>query len=189
MGGRAQLGLTAGYVLLAPVFIALTGPLWIFWAIKQLQGKRRGGWRWLIPYTAGTVANYAEAMIRKDAPAGDWLRVSRAIDDWIATTPSGRIWRVHGLIVFMELVPLLALRPPFSLMSPRSRHAFVDRHLTNPVLFLRLAGTGRQIVRLGYYSIPETHERLGFVPVDDRRRRARAARRAERTEAVLERIR
>jgi hypothetical protein len=185
---RAQLGLTAAYLLLAPALLALTAPLWIVWGIRQVRRKRREGWRCLFPYTAGTVANYAEAMIRKDPPGGGWLRVSRAVDDWIASTPSGRIWRVHGLILGMELAPLLALRLPFSQLTPEARRTFVDRHLTNPVLFLRLAGTGRQVVRLGYYSMPETHERLGFVPVDERRARPPAAPREDRPHGILERV-
>jgi hypothetical protein len=153
--------------LLSPLFV-LTAPLWLIWLYFQRREQRVLGYRSLLPFMARTAELYARAMIRGDAPGGDWGNVSRNLDRYIAETRSPRVWRLQLLILIMEFAPLVRLRPPFSLLSLPVREAFVARNLTHGRGVMRIVSLGRQLMRLCYYATPATHQRMGFVPMNRR---------------------
>ena len=58
-------------LLLSPLLL-VTAPLWVSWILWQRRQQRREGLRYLWPFMARTIANYAQAMIPADPPEIPW---------------------------------------------------------------------------------------------------------------------
>jgi hypothetical protein len=155
-------------ILLSPLLL-VTSPLWLGWYLWQRRGRRARNLRVLLPFMADTAVGYARVMISDDAPGGNWSKLARNLDDYIADTRSPRIWRLQLLLLIMQLAPMLRLRLPFTLLSEAARRDFIQRNLRHASGLMRIVSLGRQLLRLAYYAAPATHQRMGFVPFARRR--------------------
>jgi hypothetical protein len=168
MSVNAYLALTVVVLFLMLPVILVTSPIWLIWVVLQKLQQRRRGYQRLWPYMARTSRLYAEAMIEGDAPGGDWENVPRNLDKYIAATISPRIWRLRLVITAMEVAPVIRFRLPFSMLSAKARKDFVERYLVEPKGVMRIPSLGRQLMRLGYYATPQTHEEIGFARMAER---------------------
>lgn len=150
-------------LVLSPL-IVVTSPIWGTWMLWQLRAKRRQGYRYLWPFMAKTIAAYAEAMIPTDEPDLPWPQVARNLDGYLHSYRSRRKWRILLVAGGLEFVPILAFRLPFTWMSKSARRRFCLRYLTTSKGVWGKVAMGKQLIRLGYYSAREAHERMGFEP-------------------------
>jgi hypothetical protein len=153
-------------------------PWTLAWLLRERRERRRLGYRALWPFMARTLEAYAPLVLRASPPAGGWAAVAHRVDRYVAWADdacSPRAWRVKGLLVLMALAPMLEGRPPFALLRPAARRAFVLRRLEGQRGVFALVALGRQLVRLGYYSQVESGARMGFVPMEVRGRRGTAS--------------
>jgi len=181
---NTYLALAVAVILLFSPLILVTAPIWGIWVAWQLALRRRRGYRTLWPFMARTARLYARAMIPADAPGGDWENVPRNLDKYIADARSPRVWRIKLVLTVMEIAPILRLRPLFSMMSDAGRRKFVDRYLTAAGGIMRVPAIGRQLVRLGYYATPETHDQIDFIPMPKRAKWRQAQKQQEELTSV-----
>lgn len=145
----------------------LTSPLWIAWYLLERRGRRRRGFKTLLPHAERTLLAYCEAMIRSSEPL-DFSHVPRRMDFFLSTPDSPRLWRNALLLALMEYAPALVLGLPFSRRSLAARRRFVDRYLTGRSELFRLLTFGKQLVRMAYYSDEVARKHTGFVPLGER---------------------
>ena len=170
--------------LLAAPFLLLLAPLWGTWLWLQVRALKRSEFKVLIPFQVRTVMLASPVLVRGPEPKAGWIEVARRVDRYIGSMPLWRMWRVLGVFVALELLPLLTLRPPFRWMSHESRIAFVDRHMATTRGLFGITSLGRQAFRLAYYSLPENEAATGFRPMGQRKAlRAELAARREGIES------
>ena len=125
----------------------------------------------------GTLARFTEAVIPVDDPEATPEEVALELDDFLSLFQSRRKWRIKYVIFGLELIPLLAGRPPLSLMSLEDRRRFVTSKLRTCHGLWGKVAMGKQLVLLAYYGLRRSEERMGFVPAP-RRKRVQALMRA-----------
>jgi len=130
--------------------------------------------RYLSRIQCGTVARFAEAVIPVDAPEATPEEVALALDRFLSLYRSRRKWRIKLVAWGLELVPLLALRPPLGLMSLATRRRFVNERLATCHGLWGKVAMGKQLVLLAYYGLRRSERRMGFVPAGRRERVRRA---------------
>lgn len=140
-----------------------------FWALREWRRRRETGYGMLWPTQARTVMQYAEAMVRGPAPAGDWSRVAHHVDAYLTMAESSRMQGLRALFVLLEFLPVLTRRLPFSRLTLEERQQFVDECLAARRGPLRLVIAAAQVIRLGYYAGVEHHPPLGYRAFADRR--------------------
>ena len=146
-------------------------PLLLIWLLRQRRQRSREGLDILLPFMARTIERYAALTLHAFPPEGGWAAVARNVDRYVASTQrasSARIWRIRGLLVLMELAPLLDGAAPFALLSTAGRRRFIERRIEGQRGLFALVGMGRQLVRFGYYACPCTAQDMGYAPMGQR---------------------
>jgi hypothetical protein len=142
--------------------------MWPFPA-RPLPGKPR----YLNRMQCGTVARFAEAVIPVDEPEASPEEIALELDRFLSVYHSRRKWRIKYVVLGLEFIPLLAGRPPLSLMSLADRRRFVTEKLRTCHGLWGKVAMGKQLVLLAYYGLQRSNERMGFVPFMERERAER----------------
>jgi len=139
------------------------------WPQNPLPGKPV----YLNRIQCGTVARFAEAVIPVDEPEASPEEVALALDRFLSLYHSHRKWRIKYVVFGLEFIPILAGRPPLSLMRLKERRRFVTQKLRTCHGLWGKVAMGKQLVLLAYYGLHKSDERLGFVPFAQRERAKR----------------
>ena len=121
--------------------------------------------------------------------------VAAGIDDYLYSFTAKGKGKAKLALTALTVYPLLRFRPPFAMMSPDRRLAFIERCFINDVVERRLPGFLRKPLQsmltatqnlaiIGYYADPRAASTVGYVPFSKRpatRRRSRACRRTRPT--------
>jgi hypothetical protein len=134
--------------------------------------------RYLNRIQCGTLARFAEAVVPVDEPEAAPEEVALALDRFLCEYHSRRKWRIKYIIFGLEFIPILAGRPPLSLMSVEERRRFVTEKLRTCHGLWGKVAMGKQLVLLAYYGLRKSEARMGFVPFDERERGKRLLERA-----------
>ena len=112
---------------LACFFLVLGAPLWIVLAVRQRLLMQRYGLRVLWPVMATTSESLAELWAEScNADDVAIARVGGAMDAVVAQAPDRSSLRLA--LIFLELLPLLVLRPRFSSLDLARRGVFLKAH-------------------------------------------------------------
>ena len=112
-------------------------------------------------------------------------QVAAGIDDYLNSFTAHEKWKSKLALSALTVYPLFRLRPPFALMSPERRLAFIERCFISDVVERRLPGgirrtvqsmlvAAQQLAIIGYYADPRTASSTGYVPFSKRKRYAKA---------------
>ena len=102
--------------------------------------------------------------------------MAAGIDDYLNSFTAHEKWKSKLALSALTVYPLLRLRPPFALMTPERRLAFIERCFINDVVERRLPGgirrtvqsmlvAAQQLAIIGYYADPRTAVIDGLRPV------------------------
>jgi choline dehydrogenase-like flavoprotein len=143
--------------------------------------KARYGLKYLWPHQHSTAMAMAEVLvIGRDEPLTP-EQVAAGIDDYLYSFSAHEKWKGAAAFSVLTVYPLFRLRPPFALMSPDRRLAFIERCFVTDVVERRLPGflrkfnqqflfAAQQLAIIGYYPDPRTFASTGYVPFTERKR-------------------
>lgn len=147
----------------------------LFLLLQHKAERSRYDLRFLPPCAFRALMALAEILVlrgdREIAPAEVGARVDQYLSGFRARTK----WKIWAAFVALAYVPLLALRPPFYVMSFAMRERWIkdrfphgrrDWLLPRPIRDVRSAfiRTAQQFCFFGYYGDPRAAERVGYVP-------------------------
>lgn len=167
MSLNTRLALVALVALgLAPLWLPLLPFVWIWRRADRRRGRSAGfqalGWQ-----QARTLAAHAEATMPQP-PSSSFDDVARAADAYLAAVDSPRHWRTMLLVTMLEFAPLLRGHRPLSRLPVAARRQFLERYMTTTGGLLGIAALARQLVRMGYYTLPDVAAALGFQTMGER---------------------
>ena len=110
--------------------------------------------------------------------------VAANVDRYFGRIRSRRKWVQRAGLIAMQLHPLLTLKAPFSELDEAARLDHLKTHFHRDVLRRRLPDQLRrfvqaiirvanQLVYVGYYSDPRSHDAIGYEPFERRERYGR----------------
>ena len=122
-----------------------------------------------------TLVKFAEVAIQESQQSPTPVEIAQNIDNHIASIDSKRKRSIKKILFVVEyLLPLLALRPPFSSMTKGARRRFIEQKLINPSRFNPFRSLLLDLARIktlfftGYYGDPRVFDRINFIPVEQR---------------------
>jgi choline dehydrogenase-like flavoprotein len=139
--------------------------------------------RYRLRYLSGvefsTLRALAEVLTPDPQDTVPTLDSGRRVDTYLAGFRAQGKWRVRLALIGLTVYPLLTLHPPFSMMSPKRRLAFVRRRMLSDVWGRRLPGPVRttvqamiraaqQLAFIGYYEDPRAAAKCGYVRFSER---------------------
>jgi choline dehydrogenase-like flavoprotein len=147
-------------------------------------GVGRYGLKYLWPHQHATAMAMAEVLVIGPDEKLTPEQVAAGIDDYLYSFTAHEKKKAKLAFTALTIYPLFRLRPPFALMSPDRRLAFIERCFVTDVVERRLPGglrkllqsmlTGAQnLAMIGYYPDPRTFESTGYVPFSKRKRYAK----------------
>jgi choline dehydrogenase-like flavoprotein len=147
--------------------------------------KARYGLRYLWPHQHGTAMAMAEVLVIGPDEALTPEQVAAGIDDYLYSFTAQEKWKSKLALTALTVYPLFRLRPPFPMMAPDRRLAFiercfiadvVERRLPDPLrkLLQTLLSAAQQLAIIGYYADPRSASSTGYVPFSQRKRYAKA---------------
>jgi choline dehydrogenase-like flavoprotein len=150
--------------------------------------KARYGLKYLWPHQHNTAMAMAEVLVIGPEEALTPEQVAKGIDDYLYSFSAHEKWKGAAAFTVLTVYPLFRLRPPFALMSPDRRLAFIERCFVNDVVERRLPGflrkfnqqflfAAQQLAIIGYYPDPRTFGSTGYVPFTERKGYAKAMKR------------
>ena len=159
--------------------------------------KARYSLKYLWPHQHGTAMAMAEVLVIGPDEKLTPEQVAAGIDDYLNSFTAHEKWKSKLALSALTVYPLIRLRPPFALMTPESRLAFIERCFINDVVERRLPGgirrtvqsmlvAAQQLAIIGYYADPRTASSTGFVPFSKRKRYAKAVKKLPVDRPVLE---
>ena len=147
--------------------------------------KARYGLRYLWPHQHTTAMAMAEVLVIGPEEALTPEQVAAGIDDYLYSFAAQEKWKSKLALTVLSVYPLFRLRPPFALMAPDRRLAFIERCFIADVVERRLPGKLRRLVQtllsstqqlaiIGYYADPRSAASTGYVPFSQRKRYPKA---------------
>src|SRR5260370_5902449 len=121
--------------------------------------------RFLSPRERRTVEAFAEVFIAREGAVLTPAEIADNLDAHLVRVQSKRKASVRlALFVIEYIVPLLALRGPFSRQSPRTRRRIIERHLIGPRAgrLLHNLAKIRMLFLLAYYGDSRAHPSIHF---------------------------
>ena len=121
----------------------------------------------LSPRERRTVEAFAEVFIAGQGEALTPREIADNLDAHLVRVRSKRKASVRLVLFVIEyIVPLLALRGPFSKQSPRTRRRIIERYLIGPRAgrLLRNLAKIRTLFLLAYYGDPRVYPSIHFKP-------------------------
>ena len=155
--------------------------LYLLRSYLELQGPRhqffsRREFRTLVKFAEVAIQGQHQLFADSAAQPPTPLEVAHNIDNHIARINSKRKRGIKMILFFVEyLLPLSALRPPFSMMTKKGRRRFIERKFINPsrlnpfrFLLLDLARI-KTLFLTGYYGDQRVFDCINFKPVEGRK--------------------
>ena len=149
--------------------------------LQHAAVKGRYGLKYLWPHQFTTAMAMAEILVMGPEEELTPEQIVSGIDDFLDSLTARNKNMAALAFTALTVYPLLRLRPPFALMAPERRLAFiercfftdvVERRLPNPLRKLSqgiLTGA-QQMVIIGYYADPRTAASTGYIPFSKRKR-------------------
>jgi len=143
--------------------------------------KGRYGLRYLWPHQHNTAMAMAEVLVIGPDEVLTPEQVAKGIDDYLYSFTAHEKWKTKLALSVLTAYPLFRLRPPFPLMAPERRLAFIERCFITDVVERRLPGRLRKLLQtllsaaqqlaiIGYYADPRSAPSTGYVPFSQRKR-------------------
>ncbi len=153
--------------------------------------------KYLWPHQHGTAMAMAEVLVIGPDEKLTPEQVAAGIDDYLHSFTAHEKWKSKLALSALTVYPLIRLRPPFALMSPERRLAFIERCFISDVVERRLPGgirktvqsmlvAAQQLAIIGYYADPRTASSTGYVPFSKRKRYAKQMKKLPKERPVLE---
>ncbi len=150
--------------------------------------KGRYGLRYLWPHQHNTAMAMAEVLVIGPDEVLTPEQVAKGIDDYLYSFTAHEKWKSKLALSVLTVYPLFRLRPPFPLMAPERRLAFIERCFIADVVERRLPGRLRKLLQtllsaaqqlaiIGYYADPRSAPSTGYVPFSQRKRFPKAIKR------------
>jgi choline dehydrogenase-like flavoprotein len=160
---------------------AATGVVIVLSLLYRSAVTARYGLRYLWPHQHNTAMAMAEVLVIGPDEVLTPEQVATGIDDYLYSFSAREKWKSKLALSALTVYPLIRLRPPFPLMSPERRLAFIERCFIADVVERRLPGQLRKIVQtllstaqqlaiIGYYADPRSAPSTGYVPFSKRKR-------------------
>jgi choline dehydrogenase-like flavoprotein len=164
----------------AATFVAV-----FLWVLNHSAAKARYSLKYLWPHQHGTAMAMAEVLVIGPEEALTPEQVAAGIDDYLYSFTAHEKWKSKLALTILTVYPLFRLRPPFALMPPERRLAFIERCFITDVVERRLPAGLRKLLQsiltgvqnlamIGYYPDPRTFESTGYVPFSRRKRYPKA---------------
>jgi choline dehydrogenase-like flavoprotein len=165
--------------------VAAASVVVVLWWLYRSALKGRYGLRYLWPHQFRTAMALAEVLVMGPKEELSAEQIASGIDHFLASLTAQSKNKPALAFTALTAYPVLRLRPPFALMSPKRRLEFiercffrdvVERRLPNPVrkLVQGILTGAQQMVIIGYYGDPRTADSTGYVPFSRRKRYAKA---------------
>jgi choline dehydrogenase-like flavoprotein len=143
--------------------------------------KARYGLRYLWPHQHNTAMAMAEVLVIGPDEVLTPEEVAKGIDDYLYSFTAHEKWKSKLALSVLTVYPLFRLRPPFPMMAPERRLAFIERSFITDVVERRLPGglrkllqtllsAAQQLAIIGYYADPRSAPSTGYVPFSQRKR-------------------
>jgi choline dehydrogenase-like flavoprotein len=154
-------------------------------AVSLHQAARgRYALKYLWPHQHATAMAMAEVLVIGPDEKLTPEQVAAGIDDYLNSFTAHEKWKSKLALSALTVYPMIRLRPPFALMTPERRLAFIERCFINDVVERRLPGgirktvqsmlfAAQQLAIIGYYADPRTASSTGYVPFSKRKRYAK----------------
>jgi choline dehydrogenase-like flavoprotein len=147
--------------------------------------RARYSLKYLWPHQHRTAMAMAEVLVIGPDEKLTPEQVAAGIDDYLYSFSAHEKWKAKAAFSVLTVYPLFRLRPPFALMSPDRRLAFIERCFVMDVVERRLPGflrkftqqflfAAQQLAIIGYYPDPRTFASTGYVPFTRRKRYPKA---------------
>jgi hypothetical protein len=160
----------------AATFVAV-----FLWVLNHSAAKARYSLKYLWPHQHGTAMAMAEVLVIGPEEALTPEQVAAGIDDYLYSFTAHEKWKSKLALTILTVYPLFRLRPPFALMPPERRLAFIERCFITDVVERRLPAGLRKLLQsiltgvqnlamIGYYPEPGTFESTGYVAFSRRKR-------------------
>jgi choline dehydrogenase-like flavoprotein len=151
--------------------------------------RGRFGLKYLWPHQHSAAMAMAEVLVIGPEEALTPEQVARGIDDYLHSFTAREKWKSKLALSALAVYPVLRLRPPFALMEPDRRLAFIERCFLADVVERRLPdrlrrlaqtllATAQQLAIIGYYADPRSARSTGYVPFSRRKRYPKAIKKA-----------
>jgi choline dehydrogenase-like flavoprotein len=140
--------------------------------------------KYLWPHQHATAMAMADVLVIGPDEKLTPEQVAAGIDDYLNSFTAHEKWKSKLALSALTVYPMIRLRPPFALMTPERRLAFIERCFINDVVERRLPGgirktvqsmlvAAQQLAIIGYYADPRTASSTGYVPFSKRKRYAK----------------
>jgi choline dehydrogenase-like flavoprotein len=137
--------------------------------------------KYLWPHQHATAMAMADVLVIGPDEKLTPEQVAAGIDDYLNSFTAHEKWKSKLALSALTVYPMIRLRPPFALMTPERRLAFIERCFINDVVERRLPGgirktvqsmlvAAQQLAIIGYYADPRTASSTGYVPFSKRKR-------------------
>ncbi len=153
--------------------------------------------KYLWPHQHATAMAMADVLVIGPDEKLTPEQVAAGIDDYLNSFTAHEKWKSKLALSALTVYPMIRLRPPFALMAPERRLAFIERCFINDVVERRLpAGirkavqsmlvAAQQLAIIGYYADPRTASSTGYVPFSKRKRYAKQIKKLPPLRPVLD---
>jgi choline dehydrogenase-like flavoprotein len=172
----------------------VTIPLAVF--LHKAAGARYS-LKYLAPHQHRTAMAMAEVLVIGPDEKLTPEQVAAGIDDYLNSFTAHEKWKSKLALSALTVYPLIRLRPPFALMTPERRLAFIERCFITDVVERRLPGgirktvqsmlvAAQQLAIIGYYADPRSASSTGYVPFSKRKRYAKQMKKLPKDRPILE---
>jgi choline dehydrogenase-like flavoprotein len=191
-------GLGADPKLVLFIWLALASFVVVLLALLYRSAARsRYRLRYLAPHQHRTAMAMAEVLVIGPEEVLTPEEVAAGIDDYLYSFTAKNKGKAKLALTALTLYPLLRFRPPFAMMSPERRLAFIERCFINDVVERRLPGFLRKPLQsmltatqnlafIGYYADPRAAPAVGYVPFSKRPGYEKAIKKVPKDRPVLD---
>ncbi|HEY6771504.1 MAG TPA: GMC family oxidoreductase [Solirubrobacterales bacterium] len=162
---------------------------------KAARGRYELKYLW--PHQHATAMAMAEVLVIGPDEKLTPEQVAAGIDDYLNSFTAHEKWKSKLALSALTVYPMIRLRPPFALMTPDRRLAFIERCFIADVVERRLPGgirrtvqsmlvAAQQLAIIGYYADPRTASSTGYVPFSKRKRFAKQMKKLPTDRPVLD---
>jgi choline dehydrogenase-like flavoprotein len=161
------------------VAMALDGAIAVAVTLVSLAAwRKRYGLEFLQPMEYRSITACAEVLVAGEPEQLTAAEVAANVEKYLKKIRAHRRWLYRVVLFGIELMPLLTLRPPLSLLEPADRRAFLVKHFEHPpawppflkhaiMIMIRIC---QQLSFAGYYNDPRSWESIGYTPFSARPR-------------------
>jgi choline dehydrogenase-like flavoprotein len=165
--------------------------------LYRSAAKARYSLRYLSPHQHRTAMAMAEVLVIGPDEVMTPEEVAAGIDDYLYSFTARNKGKAKLVLTALTFYPLIRFRPPFPMMSPDRRLAFIERCFINDVVerrlpkFLRkplqsMLTSTQNLAIIGYYADPRAAPSVGYVPFSQRPRYKKLTKDLPRQRPVLD---